>query len=62
MSFLTFIIAAMINIIPAPAQLQEQDGCFQLDVKSTIKADCPELTEVEMRRPEGEFRPIEINI
>lgn len=46
MSFLTFIIAAMINIIPAPAQLQEQEGCFQLGVKSAIKADCPEAEKV----------------
>lgn len=46
MSFLTFIIAAMINIIPAPAQLQEQDGCFQMDAKSAIKADCPEAESV----------------
>ncbi len=65
MSFLLSILAAaVINVIPAPAEVKPGDGEFQLRFFTCIKAESPEAAEVartvapKLRKASGRILPV----
>ncbi len=46
MNILTFILTALINIIPAPVEMDVQEGCFELTASSGFAAKGPEAVRV----------------